>query len=248
MLKKRAFGKEAGQGLERGRGDLVPGRDRVLDAREVAAVLARHVDQQPVQHRHRLEHVDLVGRDQIGEVAAVGRAVLVDERDAAAVLERRPDVEQAEIEVERRVVRDDGARADVELLGGPVGEAVDGARRERHDLRQPGRARGGEHERDVVAAAGRRPLRRLLLLGGRVLDRAQAGALAARAVGLEHAARARLREQLGERLGRQLDRRQQEGPLAPAGRRGSARSPPATSARGCRPGGRRGARRRRRRQ
>ena len=38
-------------------------------------------------------------------------------------------------------------------------------------------------------------------------------ALAARAVRLEHAARARLREQLGERLGRQLDRRQQEGPL-----------------------------------
>ena len=57
--------------------------------------------------------------DQVGEVRALGGAVLVDERDRAAVLERGPDVEQAQVEVQRGVVRDDRARLDLELLAPP---------------------------------------------------------------------------------------------------------------------------------
>lgn len=118
------------------------------------AVRARgRFEQQLEAHRDRLHEVHAVAVEQLVQVTGPGRARGVDEHHLAARGERGPDVEQAQVEVERRVVQR-GLRAAAEEGGArPADEPADPARGQRHDLRHPGRPGTGQQEQHRVRSA-----------------------------------------------------------------------------------------------
>jgi hypothetical protein len=144
--------------------------------------------------------VDLGARQQVEQVVAVRRAGGVDQDHPAAVRQRRPDVQQAQVEVERGVVEHRPARADVEGVGRPRDEPVHTGLAERDDLGQTGGPGRGQHEQDVglVDRPRRAPL------GGRYGQRV--------AVRHQRVAAVRVREQGGERLFGERGRGKQEPP------------------------------------
>jgi hypothetical protein len=89
------------------------------------------------------------GAQQIQQVGAVDRPLRVDEDDGAAVFQGGPHIEQAQVEVERRIAEHLGPDAQFERPGGPAGEAAHRRTAQRHDLGYAGRARRGQHQAGV---------------------------------------------------------------------------------------------------
>jgi hypothetical protein len=133
----------------------VPGDDGLVDRAEPGVTdLLGGGDHQLVAHRHGLDDVHLVVCQQVEQRGAAGGAVGVDQHDAPAVPQRRPDLQQAQVEAQRRVVQHPPARTEPELGARPVGEPVDRAHGQRDDLRDARRPGRGEQERHVLAGRG----------------------------------------------------------------------------------------------
>ncbi len=121
-------------------GDGLPGEDDRTDRRVAGPVRG----QQPVEEGHALDQGHLVGEGQFPQIAGVPAGPGVGQHDRAAGLQDRPDVQERQVEVERREAQGPGGAVQPELPGGPVGEPVEGLGPDRDELGDAGGPGGGE--------------------------------------------------------------------------------------------------------
>ena len=129
------------------------GKQHEPQARGVVRLEAAELRQQRQDRRRRVPHGELVGRDELRQLLRVLAQVLRNQEERGAVLDRDVDVEDRQVEVERRVA------AEAILLGGledrrtPVHEAHGVLVREHHAFRHAGRAGGVEDVGEIGEAS-----------------------------------------------------------------------------------------------
>ncbi|GAA3029870.1 hypothetical protein GCM10020000_03180 [Streptomyces olivoverticillatus] len=119
-------------------------------ASEGDAVRAGLVVQQRHDLRHRVPHRDPAALAHLKPVRRVGGLVVVRQHERGTDGQRTEHVVDGQIEAERADREQPVARTDTEATGAVRDDVGHAAVADHHTLRRAGRARGGQHVREVV--------------------------------------------------------------------------------------------------